>query len=272
MITEWASAAVTLVVLFATGTSQSGTPERVVGFVRDVQGTWQLTTSDNATLPVSRGQIVSAKGTLTAIDGERPRIVIARAYGADLSSCSKNAAGEECVKELSLPDVPAPTPFVQRLWEAVGRFFSAPEGTFIVGLSRGGSLRDGIVPVNGETLELAHVVRLQAGTYQAELAPVDRAAANVGVRPLVVTQTPSTSRAAAPAGVITGLYTLTLVDTGESAWVLVGPAKQVARALEAFDELDRATAEWSIDASERRGIRRALLQQYAQSIAMDSRK
>ena len=265
-------AAVLITVLWAAAAPQRGQPERIVGFVRTIEGTWQLKTRDNAT-SVSRGEIVTAGATLVAIGGERPRIVIARAYGADLSSCSKRAdAQEECVKELALPDVPAPTPFVRRLWEAVGRFFSAPEGTFIVGLSRGASLRDGIVPVNGDTLDLAHVVRLPAGIYKTELAPVDPAAANASVRSLLVTQTPSTSRAAAPAGVIAGLYTLTLVDTGESAWVLLGPAKQVARALEALDELDRATAEWSIDASERRGIRRALLQEYAESIAMDSRK
>src|SRR5262245_13285042 len=132
MTHQCASAAALITVLCVATASQRGQPERIVGFVRAVEGTWHLKTSDNATSPVSRGQMVTAGGRLVAVAGESPRILIARAYGADLSSCSTRAgAQEECVKELALPDVPAPTPFVQRLWEAVGRFFSAPEGTFI---------------------------------------------------------------------------------------------------------------------------------------------
>jgi hypothetical protein len=246
--------------------AQAPQPERIVGFVRAVEGTWEVRSPAGSVATVARGQTVPARSTLTAVTGDSPRIVIARAYGPELSSCSPRQGGTEtCVRALTLPDAPAPTPFVTRMWEAVAHFFSAPKGTFVETLSRGGSLRDGVVPVDRNKLDLGQVIRLPPGSYRVLIS---RPASFSGesTHEIAVTQTETACTGAAPAGLAAGMYALTLSGTNESARILVGPSRRVGAAWKALQELDRASAEWSVEPVDRHGIRRAVLLEYARSI------
>jgi hypothetical protein len=252
--------------LAALAAAQTTPAERTVGFVRAVEGTWELRSAGGSVGTVVKGQTLPARGTLTAVTGEKPRIVVARAYGPELSSCSTAADGREsCARVLTLPDAPAPTPFLTRMWDAVTHFFSAPQGTFVETLGRGGSLRDGVVPIAANLLDLRQVIRLPAGRYRVLIARVAGSSGELR-HEIEITVTDTSCHGPAPPGLPAGLYTLTLGGRNESARILVGAAADVGAALKAMQELERASAEWSLDPADRHGIRRAVLLEYARNL------
>jgi len=251
---------------------QSALDERpTVGFVRSINGEWEMRVG-RRTEQVKRGQALPAGAELRPRSRQsNPTIEIVRAHDVNFLACADARGVEICNGTFKVPDIPGPASLSARIKAAFSRYFSA-EVTYAKTMVRGSAvLQDGVAVLQEGRVDVSRVLtRVPQGRYRLRLTP--RASTGSVSIERVVDWAPSTSGDfPAPSTLTPGMYSLTLPELREGCWVLIAAPLASQKAESALSELEAVTEAWLLNAVEKNGLRRALLEQLAQELPISER-
>lgn len=246
-----------------------------VGLVADISGTWYL---ESASQPLQRGQGVPENSVIHARQPHDRRSFLVIAFFDERRQPEQRLCEipGACASPLELPScLTSESPSIfQRVMIAVGRMFAHDPERYIPTLSRGRSLRDGVVEVaNGQGDVHPILSGTQTGVYQFELQALSRQTATDRVFGPFQVQWQQQEPALVPLGDLApGLYQMRLLDsdslglrpTGEDAWVLVCPAEN-SKTAATFQEAEALIQQWGKDL--RLTTRRSILRAYLEYLA-----
>lgn len=263
-----------LLLSLSTGFGPQPTPRerQTAGFVRKMQGEWEHVVGQRIE------QVVPGQALLAGADlrpkhrGRTVTIEIVRANEVKFPDCLESSRTLViCEKAVRLPYAPEPRHFGARVVAAVSRFFGAREGTFVSPMVRGSApvLEDGIAILEGGRIELHRVLkRVAPGQYTLRFAGLPAADTS---RPQASTVTSWTAEVPfdldAPGALGHGLYLLTVPELRESAWILVVRRADLQHFEAAVTEVESVTSTWPLGAADKKGLRRALLEQLSRESA-----
>ena len=244
----------------------------IAGFVRMVTGEWELEIGGRRER-IAPGQALPVGAQVRLKDARRgSRIEIVRAHDVPFDACrhEKGQPLEVCEATFTLPETPSPLPFTARLLLIASRFFGSREGTYATPMVRGADpvLEDGIAVLVDNRIELSRVLRrVAAGKYRLRFTPLSEAGATRSEAFAVADWKPDNpAELPAPAGLRPGIYLLNVIELQESAWVLLAPQSDQQRLETSLAELESVTAQWPLETADKRGLRRALLEQLSREV------
>jgi hypothetical protein len=241
-----------------------------IALVLDIEGTWYI---GESTEKLDRWDALPAGAEIKAAAGDAKRAKIVILYQNNTTqTCGYS---ETCLVKSSL----AAASLGSRIADALSRLFPVgellernPDRYVLLG-SRGTDLRDGVVPINGTTVDLASVFRgSEPGDYVVQLkalSPSDSPALEpVSLRwragqPLLV-KVPGTTP---------GLYELRLLvrrygqleETSRQSWVLLAGPERFPAISELFAQGLKATEAWGPDVDPE--VVRSFLRAYLEHLA-----
>jgi hypothetical protein len=235
--------------------SSAATPAQAVVFVADIEGQWLLNNSQQ----IRSGQHLPSGGVVTNQSGkETDYIGIANLKGELVPGLGRSCkVAGQCSRPINLPRgrntgiLGLASIIVQG---AMGVIYGDPEHV-IIPRGRGiFSLPEGVVPLDGEQLDLHSIFRRrEADRYYLGFIPKGNGAADKGLGPITLDWNPrKPSRVVVP-GIAPGLYELTLlkavderyVRTDDSSWILITDKRNYRAANESFQQAKTLTKKWN---------------------------
>jgi hypothetical protein len=240
--------------------------QQVVAVVVNLRGEWYL----NSSRKLGPGSSLTAGGRIEARDPKSgDYIEIADRSGRIIINRSCDSRG--CGGPIILPaDSPS---LASRLYGAAMALLAKAQPRFVVLISRGGELREAVVKIAGEQVDLSSVLANKGkGTYLVRFEPKGEGITNLDpIGPVVVEWDPSKLAVVTVKGLKPGLYQVQPLNNedreplepGTEAWVLFARPDRFDQAFCEFREVSALTKEWgrSIRESSKRQFLRAALGQ-----------
>ena len=214
-----------------------------IGYVLDIEGNWFL----NRTNPLAHGEKLPAGGSVRLDSTSRfGRIVIADLRGEVI--ISRNCSVDNCSRAFMLPHQPAPKSLWNSAFEIVMKMISSAPSKYSAHRSRSGELNDGVLKLDGGTINFESVLSSQGEQYLRWRSSTNP----VGVsNPWSPPQRIFDPRTISAPEMKTGLYVFELMrrsgdtyETTSSAWLLITDDARYEAARSSFQEAKTLTEKW----------------------------
>ncbi len=214
-----------------------------VGYVLDIEGNWVL----NGSNALSQGEKLPAAGSIRLNSASRfNRIVIADLRGEVI--ISRNCAVDNCSRAFSLPRNAPTNSILNAAFDTVMEMIWGSPNRYSAHRSRSGELSDGVLKLNGATIDLKSVLNNQGEQYlRWQAVSPNKDDSCVWSPPIKLDKTATVSAA----DFKPGLYTFELrrrmgesYETTSSAWILVADETSYEKTLASFQQAKDLTKKW----------------------------
>jgi hypothetical protein len=229
-----------------------------IGFVMDIGGVWKV---DGEATKLSGGAKLPGGAVLVPLPSGSKSFITICYYSGDAETYTARATLRKQVE----------SGWTSRLWSVVQGHF---RGGIVHAVSRGDGVDDGVARLDGEQLQLAHLLKhLPAGRHLLRFSSIKGGQTDSTEQPITLTidWNPAGPAEIAACGLSPGLYQVQLLDkrskrpTGAQATVLVARGEAFATASDAFAEAVAATSKW--DESTRSKVAAPFLSAYLEALA-----
>jgi hypothetical protein len=237
--------------------AQGARAQQTFGYVLDIRGGWVL--NRNAGAKLSKGSSLSVGSVITPSDpSDGGSFIVIADRGGNIFERRDCGNGGECARPIRLPASASNSPStVERIIAAATRLVEGDPGKYASFTSRGADLREAVLKLDAQRLDLAQVFRNMPGDrYFVRFEKMGKGQ-NAGAKPLELefdwdSQKPAPLGAG---GLAPGLYKVSVREvsllapeegeaSGNEAWVLVATPKGYAKAAPSFDAALKMTKQW----------------------------
>jgi hypothetical protein len=244
-------------IIFASFSAVRG---QAVVFVADVEGQWLLNNSQ----PIRKGQQLPSGGVVTNQSGSpQDSISFANLQGAYVPGLSKTCrVAGECSRPINLPRAKSAGVFgvaSALLQGAMAALYGEHNEGIVIPRGRAvSSLPEGVVPLDGEQVDLVSIFRHgDANHYYLGFIPKGEESASKGIGPITFDWNPNKPMSVVVPGIAPGLYELTLmkavedryVRTDDSSWILIADRKSYRAVSVEFQQAMMLTEKWNRNVS-----------------------
>ncbi len=226
------------------------------GYVLDVRGDW---TANGAKL--SKGSSLNVGSTIQASnpsDGSS-YIVVADRNGNVVEK--RTCGAGECNKAIQLPNsIGQERSIISRVLSAAMALVSNEPAKYASLVSRGADLREAVVKLNNDQLDLQDVFQnMKRDRYLVHFEPLGKNSGNAATKPLPFDWDPQKPSPLSAHGLAPGLYRVSISEvsllepeaggepSGNEAWVLVATPKNYGKAAPMFADAQQMTKRWGSD-------------------------
>lgn len=243
------------------------------GYVLDVRGDWTI----NGGSKLAKGSALNVGSVITAgnpADGGS-YIVVADRSGNIFDK--RNCGAGECANPIRLPSTAVQEQsVVSRLISAAMALVSNEPAKYSSFVSRGADLREAVVQLNNDQMDLAEVFQnMQSDRYLVRYETISKNGPNTAhaLKPFEFNWDSKKPVPLAARGLLPGLYRVSIAEvsllepegsgdaSGNEAWVLVATPKAYAKAAPMFTDAQNMTKRWGTNVKQTtvRGVLRASL-------------
>ncbi len=252
----WSIVAAIFLLLFCAGSLQA---QEKFGYVLDVRGDWIV----NGSAKLSKGSglnVGSVIAPANPADGHSYIVVADRSGGVFEK---RNCGAGECGKPIRLPNSAASDQgFVTRLISAAMSLVSNEPAKYSSFVSRGSDLREAVVKLNTNQLDLNEVFKNMPGDrYLVRFEPINKNGQTSAhaLKPMPFNWDPKKPVPLMAQGLGPGLYRVSIAEvnllepdagsepSGNEAWVLVTTPPRYVKAAPSFTAAQNVTKQWGPD-------------------------